>query len=99
MKKISAFLCVAFVLATPMFSQVILTASSFFQSVSEFYGTITDYEADVSITAGSTKMEGRFSFKRPNLLRIDFTNTESQVIVYNGDQLTNDLPGSTAVVR
>lgn len=98
MKKISIFVCVVLLATAPIFSQTILTASAFFQSVSEYYGTITDYEADVKITAGSTKMEGKVSFKRPNLLRIDFTNPDSQVIVYNGDQLTIYLPGSDAVL-
>lgn len=76
----------------------ILTAASFFQSVSEFYGTITDYEADVGIVAGSSSMQARVSFKRPNLLRMDFSNPETQVILFNGNKLTIYLPGSSAVL-
>lgn len=73
-------------------AQNITTAASFFKSISEYYGTIADYEADMAITAGRNKMQGHVSFKRPNLLRIDFTNPQEQVILFNGDMLTIHLP-------
>ena len=69
-------------------AQGILTASSFFKSVSENYSTIKDYEADVDIKAGKTSMRGKVSYKKPNLLRIDFSSPEDQVICFNGDVLT-----------
>lgn len=77
----------------------ILTASAFFQLVSTEYGSIKDYEASVSIKAGKTLMDGKVSFKRPDLLRIDFTNPQEQVIVFNGDLLTIYLPESSAVLN
>ena len=76
----------------------ILTVSAFFKTVSEKYGTIQDYEADLSITANKNVMHARVSFKRPNLLRIDFSNPETQVIVFNGEQLTVYLPGPRAIL-
>ena len=88
-----------FFLSSPSFSQGILTASSFFKSVSENYATIKDYEADVDIKAGKTNMSGKVSYKLPNLLRIDFTNPEDQVICFNGDLLTIYLPGSAAILN
>ena len=72
-----------------VFAQNITTAAKFFQSVSEFYGTIKDYEATMNITA----------FKRPNLLRIDFTNPKEQVILFNGDTLTIHLPGISSNLK
>ncbi len=80
-------------------AQSILTAPAFFQTISEEYGKIQDYEASVDIKAGKASMEGRVSFKRPDLLRIDFSNPEEQVIVFNGDQLTIYLPGQDAVLN
>jgi outer membrane lipoprotein-sorting protein len=77
----------------------ILTASAFFQSVSAEYGSIKDYEASVSIKAGRTAMNGKVSFKRPDLLRIDFSSPQDQVIVFNGDMLTIYLPESQAVLN
>lgn len=74
-------------------AQNIMTASSFFQSVSENYGTITDYEANLEITQDGNKYSGTVSFKRPNLLRIDYTRPAEQVVVFNGDTLTIYLPG------
>lgn len=98
MKKI--MLCLAgLIISTLAFSQSILTASSFFQSISEYYSTITDYEATLDITAGKTDMSGKVSFKRPEMLRIDFTNPQDQVILFNGDDLTIYLPGYSAVLQ
>lgn len=77
----------------------ITTASNYFKSVSEFYGTIQDYEAKMDITVGKSKMSATASFKRPNLLRIDFSNPESQTIVFNGDMLTIYLPGPAAILN
>ncbi len=94
----SGLLCLS--LAFSAFSQsAILTASTFFQTVSEQYGSIKDYEANIQINANNTKMSGKVSFVRPNLLRIDFENPESQVIVFNGDLLTIYLPGPKAVLN
>lgn len=95
------FLLIIFVFAIGfIYSQdSILTAADFFKGVSEHYGTIKEYEANVFIQAGKTTMEGRVSFKRPNLLRIDFSNPETQVLVFNGDMLTIYLPGPKAVLN
>lgn len=81
------------------FSQEILTASVYFKGVSDFYATIKDYEADLDIKANRQNMSGKVSFKKPNLLRIDFANPEEQVICFNGDLLTIYLPGSAAILN
>lgn len=80
-------------------AQGILTASSFFKSVSENYSTIKDYEADVDIKTSKSNMSGHLSYKNPNLLRIDFSSPEDQVICFNGDLLTIYLPGSAAILN
>lgn len=99
MRKIAlSFLAFAFCSAF-LFSQGILTAPVYFKSVSEYYGTINDYEADMNIKAKNQSMSGHVSFKRPDLLRIDFTNPEEQVICFNGDLLTIYLPGSSAILN
>ncbi len=91
-------LCFSFV--TIAFTQdQILTATAFFQSLSENYGKISDYEASVAITAGKKAMQAEISFKRPNLLRLDFSEPESQVIVFNGDLLTIYLPEVRAILN
>lgn len=84
---------------TCVFAQSILTAAAFFKTVSESYEKMTDYEADMSIKAAKSTMEGRVSFKRPDLLRIDFTTPQDQVICFNGDMLTIYLPGSAAILN
>lgn len=97
MKKAFVLFLICFFSASSVFCQSILTAGAFFQSVSEYYGTIRDYESAITIKENNNTMRGQVSFKRPNLLRIDFTNPESQVICFNGDMLTIYLPRSRAI--
>jgi outer membrane lipoprotein-sorting protein len=93
MKKIISILSMLILFTSGvLFAQTILTASDYFKSVSEFYGTINDYTADVTIVANKQEMEGFVSFKKPNLLRIDFTSPQDQVIVFTGENLTIYLP-------
>lgn len=81
-----------------LLAQEIQTAQNFFQSISQYYANITDYEADLEIRAGSQNMSAKVSFKKPNLLRIDFSRPDTQVILFNGSLLTIYLPGSSAVL-
>lgn len=80
-------------------AQGITTAGAYFKSVSEFYGSIKDYEVNFEIRIGKQESAGRLSFKAPDLLRMDYTNPQNQVIVFNGDMLTIYLPGSSAVLQ
>jgi len=77
------------VLAT---SQDILTAENFFDRISAKYGEVKDYIAQVSITAEKEVMEGTLFYKLPNLLRIDFSNPDEQVLVTDGRKLTLYIP-------
>ena len=98
MKK---FLCAAvFVCAfcTAAFSQEITTASDFFKSGSDRYAEIKDYEADIDKTIGKSEMKGKVSLKRPEMLRIDFSDPAEQVVVLNGDDLTIYLPSPTSAI-
>ena len=98
MKKIILSLC-AFFLSTIIFAQNITTASAYFKTISEYYGTIKDYEVDFEIKIEKKETAGKLSFKAPNLLRMDYTNPEEQVICFNGDVLTIYLPDAPAVLQ
>ena len=87
MKKLLISFCALFV-STVLFAQNITTASAYFKTISEYYGTIKDYEVDFEIRIEKTESRGKLSFKAPNLLRMDYTNPEEQVICFNGDILT-----------
>jgi outer membrane lipoprotein-sorting protein len=87
------------VFVCPIFSQTITTAADFFKSVSDVYAQIKDYEADIEISIGKNDMKGRVSFKRPEMIRIDFSDPAEQVVVFNGDDLTIYLPGSSAILE
>lgn len=100
MKKIYSFIISMFlVMGTSVFAQNITTASAYFKSVSEYYGTLKDYEVDFEIKMDKQETAGVLSFKAPDLLRMDYTNPEEQVIVFNGENLVIYLPKSSAVLQ
>ena len=98
MKKIIISFCALFI-STVLFAQNITTASAYFKTISEYYGTIKDYEVDFEIKIEKNESRGKLSFKAPNLLRMDYTNPEEQVICFNGDVLTIYLPDAPAVLQ
>ena len=81
-------------LPRPLFlpAQEVLTAVEYFETISEQYGRITDYQADISITRDDEVMKGVMYYKSPNLLRINFEEPEEQVLVTNGEVLTIYIP-------
>ena len=81
------------------FSQEIVTAEKYLESVSERYGGIKDYEARVVIRSDATDMTGNLSFRDPYFLRIDFTDPVEQVLVFNGELLTVYIPRLRAVLN
>ena len=82
-----------------IFSQEIVTADKYLESVSERYGSIRDYEARVLIRSDAADMTGNLSFLEPNLMRIDFTEPAEQVVVFNGELLTIYIPRLRAVLN
>ena len=90
-RKISLFL-MFFLGLYVLGSQEIITADRFLAMVSERYGAIRDYEANVVIRSGTTDMVGSLSYLSPSFLRIDFTRPNGQTIVFNGEMLTIHLP-------
>lgn len=101
-KKIIFSILVFLLPLSPIFSQELVTAVSFFKSISEKYGEVFDYQAELSITQGSgdnsTVSEGTIYYKNPNLLRIDFTEPEEQVICVTGTDLMIYLPSQVVVM-
>lgn len=100
MKKI--LLCINILLismALTVSAQEILTAEQYFRAVSEHYGTIVDYRARITIQHGEEVMEGEILYKTPNLLRINFTEPEDQVLVVDGIQLMLYLPIHHVLMR
>jgi outer membrane lipoprotein-sorting protein len=82
----------------PLFGQEIITAENYLRMVSERYGGIRDYEANITIRSGNSDMTGTVSHLSPSFLRIDFTRPADQVIVFNGEVLTIYLPEFRAVL-
>lgn len=82
-----------------LFSQEIVTAENYLESVSQRYATIRDYEARIAIRSDSTDMTGYLSFLDPSYLRIDFSNPYEQVLVFNGELLSVYIPRLRAVLN
>lgn len=89
-----AVLCVLWLLlpCAALTAQEILTPDAFFARLSDTYRDIQDYSADLTITVDKEVMKGTLYYKKPNLLRIDFTEPQEQVIAVNGQTLTVYLP-------
>ncbi len=81
----------------------ITTADTFFSEISDNYASISDYTANIAITVGSGAksevMKGQVAFKKPDLLRIDFSSPAQQTIVFDGKTLTIYLPGYNVVLN
>lgn len=88
----------AFIFSSVM-AQDILTAAQFFDSISDKYSTVEDYEARISIRAGDAFMEGILFYKSPNLLRINFSEPEEQVISVHNDILTLHIPDQNVIME
>lgn len=78
-------------------AQQILTADNYFAKISQNYAHITDYKADIAITQGKNVMKGVLYYKKPDLMRIDFSQPKDQVIVSDGTKLTIYIPKQSAV--
>ncbi|MGP1593709.1 MAG: LolA family protein [Treponema sp.] len=100
MKK-NLLITVLFAMVSLLISEEITTANVFFSSVSETYGRLRDYATDITITTGSGKktMNASVFFKRPNRLRMDFTQPANQVILFTGDALTIYLPAYRIILN
>lgn len=98
MKKSLVFISVL-LFNTFVFAQGITTASAYFKTISEYYATLKDYVVDFEIKIDRQETAGTLSYKAPDLVRLDYSNPEEQVIVFNGDSLTIYLPDAPAVLQ
>jgi outer membrane lipoprotein-sorting protein len=80
-------------------AQEIITAERYLEMVGDRYKGVRDYEAQLNILSGNSRMAGTVSHLAPSFLRIDFYRPSDQVIVFNGEQLTIYLPEYRAVLN
>jgi outer membrane lipoprotein-sorting protein len=79
-------------------AQDILTAERLLAAVGEKYAAVKDFQAKLAVASAKATMKGTIIQRAPNLLRIDFTQPEEQVIAFNGEALTVYLPQYRAVL-
>lgn len=87
--------------AASAWSQDIVTAGQYFNTVADRYAQVDDYEGKISIATGKDGkdlMKGDIIFKSPSLLRIDFTSPPDQVIDFDGQTLQVYIPGYNAIL-
>lgn len=98
-KKSTFFVLILnFIFAAAFSQEAIITANQYFKSVSEKYGNIKDYLANVDIVVDKENMQAELTYLSPDKVRFDFSRPNNQVIVFNGETLTIYLPGSAAVL-
>lgn len=88
MKKKIFLFAASFLFSAAIFAQNITTAGAYFKTISEFYATLKDYEAEFEIKQDKQEFAGKLSYKSPNLIRMDYSSPKDQVICFNGDTLT-----------
>jgi outer membrane lipoprotein-sorting protein len=82
-------------------SEKIVTAAAFFAQVSAQYGTVKDYEANLTITTGAkgeSVQKGKIYYKSPVYMRIDFSIPAGQVVVTDGEKLTVYTPSPKTIL-
>ncbi len=68
------------------------TAERYFDSISSYYGSVNDYQGNLTITRGEIVQVAAVSYKNPNMLRLDFSDPEEQVLVVNNEELILYIP-------
>jgi outer membrane lipoprotein-sorting protein len=68
------------------------TAEKYFDRISDYYGSIRDYEGDLVITRGDTEQVAHISYKNPNKMRLDFSIPDGQVLNVNDESLELYIP-------
>lgn len=95
----TSFLVLLLIVAAALPAQEFLTASRFFDSVSERYGEVTDYTATVRITRDNSVSTGELWYQSPNRVRIDFSEPTGQVLVSDGEMLQVYIPQFNVVLE
>jgi outer membrane lipoprotein-sorting protein len=98
MKRLYFISIALFVLAYPGRAQEIVTAERFFDTISAQYGRVEDYQAKIVISQSNTTMEGTIFYKKPNLMRINFTTPRDQVIVMDGEVFAVYVPQQSVIL-
>lgn len=99
-KKFYIFIClIIFPVLFSAAQERIVTANEYLNFVSAQYGSIEDYEANVTITKGKEKMSGIIYYKTPSLLRINFDNPKEQVLVVDKEKLVIYIPKYRVIMQ
>lgn len=98
-RLVLSLLFVIMLLPAPVLAQEILTAREFFDTVAANYASIEDYLADVVWRDEDSTMRGELTYKRPDMIRIDFSEPEDQVIVSDGEMLQVYVPAYFVVLE
>ena len=99
-KKFYIFIClIIFPVLFSAAQERIVTANEYLNFVSAQYGSIEDYEANVTITKGKEKMTGIIYYKTPSLLRINFSNPKEQVLVVDKEKLVIYIPKYRVIMQ
>ena len=70
----------------------IMTATVYFDTVAENYASVEDYQADIEIKREDSVMKGVLFYKSPDMIRINFSEPEDQVLALDGELLSVYIP-------
>ncbi|MBQ1833264.1 MAG: outer membrane lipoprotein carrier protein LolA [Treponema sp.] len=98
MKKLVICLAGLLFASTLAFSQIV-TASSYFNDVSDFYAGLYTYRCDIAADSDGRQMKGSLAYSRPQLLRISFNRQGGQLLIFDGTTLQLYLPGQEILLQ
>ena len=98
MKKLIACLFVAAFCSVFAFSQIV-TATAYFNEISDRYEEIITFECDMAIVADGKKMSGHVLYRRPEMVRVDFSSQRGQVAMFDGNTLIIYLPSQQTLLQ
>ncbi len=98
MKKLLICLAGLLFASTLAFSQIV-TASSYFNEVSDFYAGLYSYRCEISVDSDGRKMKGNVAYCRPQMVRVNFSSPWGQIFLFDGSMLQIYLPSQQTVLQ
>jgi outer membrane lipoprotein-sorting protein len=98
-RPLTLFGLLLFAVAAVAPAQDIVTAQEFFSKVSAKFGTIKDYSCDFRYDKDDTVSSGKFYYKAPNLIRMDYSSPKGQVVLMDGEKLQILIPSLSLILE
>ncbi len=98
MKKLVICLAGLLFASTLAFSQIV-TASSYFNDVSDYYAKLNTYRCEIEVDSDGRAMKGNLVYSRPQFIKVSFNVKGGQILLFDGTTLQLYLPGQETLLQ